>query len=91
MEPLWQGPGTVGIYLLDADKRAANEEIVAAAQAYIDPTQDGQGEGVAPAGAIVTVMAAEEVPIDIRVKLTLASGVTMAEVKKKSRMACGRI
>ncbi|EES73835.1 baseplate J-like protein [Paenibacillus sp. oral taxon 786 str. D14] len=83
VEPLWQGPGTVGIYLLDADKRAANEEIVAAAQAYIDPTQDGQGEGVAPAGAIVTVMAAEEVPIDIRVKLTLASGVTMDEVKKK--------
>ncbi|WP_059044447.1 baseplate J/gp47 family protein [Paenibacillus rubinfantis] len=82
VEPLWQGPGTVGIYLLDADKRAANPEIVAAAQAYIDPTQDGQGEGTAPAGPIVTVMAAEEVPIDIRVKLTLASGVTMVEVKK---------
>ncbi|WP_068784770.1 baseplate J/gp47 family protein [Paenibacillus phocaensis] len=83
VEPLWQGPGTVGIYLLDADKRAASEEIVAAAQAYIDPTRDGQGEGAAPAGPIVTVMAAEEVPIDLRVKLTLASGVTMAEVKKK--------
>lgn len=81
VQPLWSGPGTVGIFLLDADKRAANEEIVAAAQAYIDPTRDGQGEGTAPAGPIVTVMAAEEVPIDISVKLTLASGVTMAEVK----------
>ncbi|GJM78894.1 hypothetical protein HMSSN139_13900 [Paenibacillus sp. HMSSN-139] len=50
VEPLWQGPGTVGIYLLDADKRAANEEIVAAAQAYIDPTRDGQGEGAARRG-----------------------------------------
>lgn len=83
VDPLWKGPGTVGIFLLDTEKRAANEEIVAAAQAYIDPTQDGQGEGMAPAGPIVTVLAADEVPIDIRVKLTLASGATLAEVRKR--------
>lgn len=81
VHPLWKGPGTVGVYLLDAEKRAANEEIVATAQKYIDPTQDGQGMGVAPAGPIVTVMAAKEVPMNIKVKLTLASGVTMADVK----------
>lgn len=81
VRPLWQGPGTVGIYLLDTDKRAANSDIVAAVQRHIDPTMDGQGEGMAPAGPIVTVMAAEEVPIAIRVKLTLASGVTLPEVK----------
>ncbi|MNJ60881.1 Baseplate J-like protein [compost metagenome] len=67
--------------MLDADKRAANVEIVTAAQTYIDPTMDGQGEGMAPAGPIVTVMAAEEVPIDISVQLTLASGATLADVK----------
>lgn len=83
VEPLWQGPGTVGIYLLDIDKRAASKEIVDSAQTYIDPTMDGQGEGMAPAGAVVAVMPAEEVPIDIRVRLTLASGVTMAEVKAR--------
>ncbi|GIO36194.1 phage-like element PBSX protein XkdT [Paenibacillus antibioticophila] len=81
VQPLWQGPGTVGIYLLDADKRAANAEIVDAAQSYIDPTMDGQGEGMAPAGPIVTVMAAEEIPINISVQLTLASGASLAEVK----------
>ena len=66
--PLWKGPGTVGIYLLDADKRAANAEIVAATQKHIDPTMDGQGEGVAPAGPVVTVMGAQEVQIDISVQ-----------------------
>lgn len=81
VQPLWQGPGTVGIYLLDADKRAANAEIVAAAQNYIDPTQDGQGEGVAPAGPIVTVKAAEEITINVSVQLTLASGASLATVK----------
>ncbi len=79
--PLWQGPGTVGIYVLDTDKRAANTDIVTAVQQYIDPTQDGQGEGTAPAGPIVTVMPAQEVPINISVQLTLASDATLDEVK----------
>lgn len=79
--PLWQGPGTVGIYLLDTEKRAANASIVDAVQMYIDPTQDGQGEGTAPAGPIITVMPAEEVQINISVQLTLAPGATLAAVK----------
>ncbi|NWL89558.1 Baseplate J family protein [Paenibacillus sp. 79R4] len=78
---LWKGPGTVGIYLLDMDKRAASPEIVQNAQEYIDPTMDGQGEGQAPAGPVVTIMAAEEVPINIAVQLTLAAGATLNDVK----------
>ncbi|OKP91336.1 baseplate J/gp47 family protein [Paenibacillus sp. P32E] len=81
VKPLWQGAGTVGIYLLDTDKRAANASIVNAVQKYIDPTQDGQGEGAAPGGPIVTVMPALEVPINISVQLTLASGTTLSAVK----------
>lgn len=81
VKPLWQGPGTVGIYLLDTDKRAANSGIVSAVQEYIDPTQDGQGEGAAPAGPIVTVMAAAEVLINISAQLTLAPGATLPAVK----------
>lgn len=67
--PLWQGPGTVGLYLIDTDKRAASPEIVEAVQQHIDPTQDGQGEGIAPAGPVVTVMPAEEIEIHISVKV----------------------
>lgn len=79
--PLWNGPGTVGMYLLDTEKRAASGELVDVVQQYIDPTQDGQGEGMAPAGAIVTVMPAQEVPIHISVKLTLASGASLLDVQ----------
>ncbi|RUT36629.1 baseplate J/gp47 family protein [Paenibacillus zeisoli] len=81
VQSLWKGPGTVGIYLLDSEKRAAGSEVVQAVQHYIDPTQDGQGQGAAPAGAVVTVMAAEEVPLNISVKLTLAGGSILANVK----------
>ncbi|MEE4561962.1 baseplate J/gp47 family protein [Paenibacillus polymyxa] len=82
--PLWKGPGTVGLYVLDTDKRAASSDIVAAVQKYIDPTQDGQGEGLAPAGPVVTVMPAAEVVINISVKVqrTKEKPSTLDEIKK---------
>jgi len=80
VESLWNGPGTVRVVLIDTDKRAASQEIVDAVKEYIDPTA-GVGEGRAPIGAKATVSAAEEVPINISAKLTLASGATLQEVK----------
>ncbi|MDP4098983.1 baseplate J/gp47 family protein [Paenibacillus sp. P96] len=85
VQPLWQGPGTVAVYLLDTDKQAASEDIVKAVQQSIDPTQDGQGEGKAPAGPIVTVMAATEIPINVSVKVqrTAEQPSTLPEVQRK--------
>ncbi|MET3208081.1 UNVERIFIED_CONTAM: putative phage protein gp47/JayE [Paenibacillus sp. PvR008] len=82
--PLWKGPGTVALYVLDIDKRAASPDIVAAVQKYIDPTQDGQGEGLAPAGPVVTIMPATEVEINISVKVqrTKEKPSTLDEIKK---------
>ncbi|RAR41952.1 baseplate J/gp47 family protein [Paenibacillus sp. MDMC362] len=82
--PLWKGPGTVGLYLIDTDKRAASQDIVNAVQQYIDPSQDGQGEGVAPAGPVITVMPAAEVAIEISVKVqrTQEQPSTMEEIRK---------
>ncbi|KKO54511.1 baseplate J/gp47 family protein [Paenibacillus sp. DMB20] len=79
--PIWNGPGTVKIVLLDDEKTAPDSVIVDAVQAYIDPTQDGTGQGVAPVGAIATVAGAIEVPINVAVKVTLAPGATTEEVK----------
>ncbi|WP_339294862.1 baseplate J/gp47 family protein [Paenibacillus sp. FSL W7-1279] len=82
--PLWKGPGTVGLYLIDTDKRAASQDIVDAVQQYIDPSQDGQGEGVAPAGPVITVLPAAEVAIDISVKVQRTQELpsTMDEIRK---------
>lgn len=79
VDPLWDGPGTVRIFLLDEAKRAPNQTIVDAVQEYISPL-GGAGEGKAPIGANITVTSAVEVPLDIRAKLTLASGATLDEV-----------
>ncbi|MFX3631844.1 MAG: baseplate J/gp47 family protein [Candidatus Pristimantibacillus sp.] len=79
--PLWDGEGTVKVALLDADMRAPGLVIVDAVQTYIDPTQDGMGEGAAPIGAKVTVVGAQEIPINISVSVVLAAGATIEGVR----------
>lgn len=81
--PLWAGPGTVKVVLLDNGMKAPAAPVVEAVQQYIDPTQDGMGEGAAPIGAIATVVGATEIPINISVKVTLATGATLEEVKEQ--------
>ncbi|MFK4304371.1 putative phage protein gp47/JayE [Paenibacillus sp. RC254] len=79
--PVWSGAGTVKVVLLGDDKTAPDAPIITAAQTYIDPTQDGRGEGQAPLGAVATVVGAEEVPINIVADVDLAPGATLDEVK----------
>lgn len=78
VQPLWNGPGTVKLFVLGMDKRAPASAVVAAVQSYIAPNT-GQGEGKAPIGASVTVAAATEVPIHVSARLTLKSGATIEE------------
>lgn len=87
--PIWNGPGTVKVVLLDDDKTAPDSAIVTAAQTYIDPTQDGRGMGAAPIGAIATVVGAVEIPINIAVKVILAPGATTSEVKALIQIGVG--
>lgn len=75
--PLWNGPGTVKVVLLNNDMRSPTVSVVEAVQKYVDPTQDGMGEGAAPVGSVVTIVGATEVPINIDVKVTLLEGAGM--------------
>lgn len=71
--PLWNGPGTVKVSLLDAEKRAPNAAKVSEVASYIS--------GVRPIGASVTVIAATEVPITINATLTLKAGRSLVQAK----------
>ncbi|WP_046214789.1 baseplate J/gp47 family protein [Paenibacillus wulumuqiensis] len=79
--PVWNGGGTVKVVILGSNKRAPDAAVVASTQKYIDPTQDGTGQGQAPLGAIATVAAAVEVKINVSVKVELAAGASLDEVK----------
>ena len=77
--PLWNGRNTVKIIITDTEGQPATPALVAEAQGYIDPTQDGMGEGVAPVGAIVTVESAATLAISIEAAVVLSNGSTLTE------------
>ncbi|AJS59846.1 baseplate J/gp47 family protein [Paenibacillus sp. IHBB 10380] len=81
--PIWDGEGTVKVVILDNDMRTPATAIVNAVQAYIDPTQDGMGEGASPIGAKAKVVGASEVPINISVTVVLATGATIQDIKEQ--------
>lgn len=79
--PLWNGPKTVKVIIVDAEKRPASELLAEKVQQYIDPVS-GAGEGQAPVGAVVTVASAKGKSISISAKVTLASGYALQAVNE---------
>ncbi|NOW85915.1 putative phage protein gp47/JayE [Clostridium beijerinckii] len=82
--PLWEGPGTVKVIIINSNKVGADEELVENVQSHIDPNKNGDGEGAAPCGGgICTVVSATEKNIDIGVKLitTLNSDIAKAAIE----------
>jgi uncharacterized phage protein gp47/JayE len=67
VEPLWQGPGTVRVVVLDSEGNIPSPALVAAVQEHLDPGQQGTGLGRAPVGAKVTVQAPREVALTVTV------------------------
>ncbi|MCM3789416.1 baseplate J/gp47 family protein [Domibacillus indicus] len=78
--PLWDGDGTVKLIIADIEGRPATAEMINAVQTYIDPYQDGMGDGKAPVGAIVTVESSVDKLIDAAAKVVLMPGATMQQV-----------
>lgn len=62
--------GHVGLCILDADLNVPSDELVATVQGTVDPTQDGEGVGMAPIDHIVHVFGATESAIDVSLKVT---------------------
>jgi uncharacterized phage protein gp47/JayE len=68
--PLWDGNGTVKVVLLGTDYNPASAGLVTEVQEYLDPESKGLGEGKAPCGAKVTVVAATQLTINIAATVT---------------------
>lgn len=77
--PLWNGPKTVKVVIVDALKLPATGVLVQQVQDFIDP-DPGRGEGQAPIGAVVTVASAVGRVVNFKAKVTLAAGYTLQGV-----------
>lgn len=80
--PLWDGPNTVKVLIIDANRQPASPELVEEVQEYLDPDTEGLGEGAAPIGAFVTVASAVALEIDIAVDIVLSSGYTQEQAEE---------
>ncbi|QMV43749.1 baseplate J/gp47 family protein [Cohnella cholangitidis] len=77
--PLWSGPNTVKVVIIDSDRKVASTQLVDDVQTYIDPGITGLGEGVAPIGAYATVSSAAGLSIDVGVSISLSVGFTLEQ------------
>lgn len=73
--PLWNGPGTVKVVLVNEDKRTPSQSVIDAAATYIESQR--------PVGAEVTVVGVSELSIDVSAELTLQDGTDIEAVKSE--------
>jgi len=90
VEPLWRGPGTVRVVILDQDGNIPSPDLVAAVQEYLDPGGQGIGLGKAPIGAKVTVEVPTEVNLTITVPTLVAEGGYTVDQAKTNLEAAAR-
>jgi uncharacterized phage protein gp47/JayE len=89
--PAWQGGGTVKATLIASDYSAPSATLLDEVQTAIDPVENqGLGIGLAPIGHSVTITGVEPVPIDVETTLTLAAGVTIAQVQEEVEAVIGQ-
>ena len=81
-ETLTTKRGHVCIVITDSDRKGATPELCKKVKDYIDPN-DGDGSGVAPVNAIVHVISARELPLNISFKLQVETGYMLDEVKRQ--------
>ncbi|WP_125764412.1 baseplate J/gp47 family protein [Companilactobacillus hulinensis] len=82
--PVWNGGGTVKLVILDNDLRAASQELLTQVKNEIDPPDSpGLGYGLAPIDHTVTVVAPEEISVDISTKVEIDSISDMEVLKPK--------
>lgn len=79
---VWNGGGTVKLAVIATDNTIPSQQFIDNLQTLIDPIQNqGQGVGLAPIGHTVTVVAPDELDIDIEATITLEDGYIIEQVQ----------
>lgn len=73
--PAWNGGGTVKVIVLDAGYQTPSASLIFDVQQYLDPAlNQGEGEGMAPIGHVVTVVGAGTTAVNVSSHFTFATG-----------------
>ncbi len=80
--PIWNGPGTVGIELLNGEYDIPSKEMIKDIQEKVDPPGlHGHGMKIAPIGHYATVMPAQKLEVNITFRLTYQAEYNWEKVK----------
>lgn len=74
--PIWNGPGTVQVVVLDVNRDPVPGSVVSSLQTHLDPVA-GEGRGRAPIGATVTVATATRVNVYVSATITFETGYSL--------------
>lgn len=78
VQPLWAGGGTVRVIVTDVDNQPVGAGTVTGLQTLLDPASlPGQGQGLAPIGATVTVMTPAYYYADAKATIVHDTGYTL--------------
>lgn len=77
--PLWDGPGTVKVSILDSNQQVANEDLIKKVQYHIDHEGERMGEALAPIGALLTVSTAKTKGLNIKAKINMVEDMYYTE------------
>lgn len=67
-------------YIINSEFAAPSAELITTVQTAIDPTQDGEGVGMAPIGHVVSIQGVQDATINISTAITLDTGYAWADV-----------
>lgn len=81
--PVWNGGGTVKLLIIDSKYNEANKALIDSVQEQIDPTPQGEGNGIAPIGHTVTVDTPTELPVTVKANITLKEEYSWEQVYPK--------
>lgn len=79
--PVWKGGGTVKLLIIDSEYNKATPTLVAKVQEQMDPTPQGEGNGIAPIGHTVTVATPENFTTNIHVRITFTDGYSWTQLR----------
>ncbi|HBF7900482.1 baseplate J/gp47 family protein [Clostridioides difficile] len=79
--PEWNGAGTVKVLILDKNRKAATQELINKVQEYIYPLNvEGNRDGKAPIGAIVTIATPQTLLINVKASFVFSNGFSQETV-----------
>ena len=81
--PIWNGPGTVKLTILDSNYNKASNVLIEKVQNEICPDLSDEGLGIAPIGHVVTTDTVTEVDISIITHVTISETASMPNVKEQ--------